>query len=499
MFGKRIMKWLLAGLIAMSLSVPLSASAETEDAPADPVEKKLTVSAGGKNMPVTARTGFMKMDTSLGKYEIFYTAYTADNGGDPSARPITFVFNGGPGAPSLYLHLGMMGPERIETNAEGMLEKIPAGTKKNEYTILDMTDLVFIDPVGTGFSKAEGDTEAGVFYSSNSDIVSIGDFIRQYLAMYDRMGSPKYIAGESYGTTRAIGVADYLSGQWGLDVNGLMLISSVNDFLSLSFTGANDLPYVNFLPSYAASAWYHGLLSKNYQDMELETYLEEVRSFASGEYLSALYKGSRLTTPEKNAIAEKMASYIGLKKEDILENNLRINYDTFCMTLLSDKKLTVGRIDSRYTGPTTSTEIGSGAGDPSYDGISPAFTSAYLDYAARTLGYKTEDPYYVFSLELRGSWNFNKDNEYLSQEDTIRSLQSRNKFLKIWVMCGYYDLATPFYGSEWVYSHIFANDELKDQVSFTYYPAGHMFYLNEECLKQFHADAEKWFKGESIS
>ncbi len=454
-------------------------------------EVQMTVTAGGKEINITAVTGMMDMDTDLGTYEIFYTAYTADDVEDPSQRPVTFAFNGGPGSASYWLHLGLLGPRHIDLSPEGMVEKVPTGVKENEYSLLDLTDLVFIDPVGTGYSRATGETEGSVFYSYTNDYKSVGDFIRQYLSRNDRMSSPKYLIGESYGTTRAVAVCSYLEQQWIINLNGLILVSSANDLSELIFAAGNDIPYVNFLPTFAATARYHQKADEKYLEMPLEDFLGEIRGFAAGDYLSALYQGSRLTEEQRNDIAKRMAGYIGLPEDLILKHNLRLDNETFRSELLSDRKLMVGRYDSRYSGP----ESG-GENDPSENGVDEAFVSAYLDYVSRTLGYKTDRPFNGFSNDVFNQWQYGFDNSFLAQEDMIRDILSRNKFLKIWVLAGYYDMATPFFGSEWVYSHIFENEELKGNISFTYYPAGHMFYLIEDCLAQFRQDAEAWFPGE---
>ena len=488
MKNKNIRILLILFLMVLCFCQAVSGADQESPSVEEPAVAKLTVTAGGKEMNITAVTGLMDMNTDLGTYEIFYTAYTADNVEDPSQRPITFAFNGGPGSASYWLHLGLLGPKHVDLSPEGMVEKVPTGVKENEYSLLDLTDLVFIDPVGTGYSRATGETQDSVFYTYANDITSVGDFIRQYLSRNDRMSSPKYLIGESYGTIRAVGVCSYLEQQYIINLNGLILVSSANDFTEISFAAGNDVPYVNFLPTYAAAARYHQMVDEKYLGMTLEDFLEDVRGFAAGDYLSALYQGSRLPEEQRNDIAKRMAGYIGLPEDLILKNNLRLEQTTFRSELLSDRKLMVGRYDSRYTGPETS-----GENDPSDNGVDEAFLSAYLDYVSRTLGYKTDRPYYGFLDSIWSQWQYGLDNAYLSQEDMIRDIMSRNKFLKIWVLCGYYDMATPFFGSEWVYSHVFLNDELKDNLSFTYYPAGHMFYLLEDCLSQFRQDAEAWF------
>ena len=354
-----------------------------------------------------------------------------------------------------------------------------------------MTDLVFIDPVGTGFSDTLGDTDKSAFYDYSNDIRYVSDFIRLYIQKYDRWSSPKYLAGESYGTTRAVGVSNCLLYEYHIALNGMLLISTANDFSVLLKSSSNDIYYVNYLPTYAASAWYHKKLSKKYQSMKLETFLKKVQDFASGEYLTALYKGERLTEKEKRKTANTLSSYIGLPAKLILDNNLRIDLDTFRMSLLADDDLMIGRYDSRYTGPLITDLYGEN--DPSGYGITEAYTSAYCDYLSKSLGYKNYADYNVIPDEVIQNWTFGYDNQYVSQEDDIRNIMSRSKDLKIWVVCGYYDLATPYSSSEWVYSHVFMNEPLRKNISFTYYKSGHMFYAEENSLKQFRKDAEKWY------
>ena len=296
-----------------------------------------------------------------------------------------------------------------------------------------------------------------------------------------------------YGTTRAVGLCDYLLSQHHMNLNGLLLISSINDFSSIEAAPGNDLPYINYLPSFAASAWYHHRLDEKYQSMELTDLLEEVRSFASGEYQSALYKGTRMTDAELDAVAASLSSYIGLSKEKILDSNLRITLNDFCSGLLRDQQLMIGRIDSRYTGPVTTGSLEDGESDPSSTGISEAFAGAYNDYVTRVLKFKTDKPYTVLSLDVNQRWDFGYSNSVLMQQEVIRDCMSKNELLKVWVVCGYYDLATPFYAAEWVYSHLFLNEELKPNLQFTYYPAGHMFYLHEPSLQQFRKNAEEWY------
>ena len=457
------------------------------------VETKHSIEIGGKQIDYTATTGTIALESDLGQYEVFFTAYTVDSAGSPAYRPVTFAFNGGPGSASLWLHMGLLGPERIALSEEGKIDKIPVGTEPNKYCVLDLTDLVFIDPVGTGYSRALPGTDEKTFFSYENDIQSVGDFIRLYTSRYGRWASPKYVAGESYGTTRAIGLCDYLRSAHKLALNGIMLVSSINDFASVETTAGNELPYVNFLPSFAAAAWYHKKADGKYLAMELDDYLEEVKAYAAGDYLSLLYRGSRISAEEREAAAEKIAAYIGVSKEFVLKHNLRVERDDFNAELLSDRKLMIGRIDSRYTGPVVDGNLGDGTSDPSSLGINEAFSGVFNQYVSQVLNYRTDQPYDVLSLDVNSAWSFGSDNRALAQEDMIRDCMSANEQMKVWVLCGRYDLATPFFAAEWVYSHLFLNDELQDNLSFTYYPSGHMFYLHEPSMVQFRKDAEAWY------
>ena len=497
------MKKLLSLLLILCM-LPLCAIAEEAETPAQPEESAAaaednlivtehSATFGGKTVDYTATTGTIVLDNDLGQYEIFFTAYTANGVEDIATRPITFAFNGGPGSASLWMHMGLLGPERIAVNGEGMLESTPVGHYHNDYSILDLTDLVFIDPVGTGYSRALAGTDASVFYDTNNDFASVGEFIRLYVARNDRWASPKYLSGESYGTVRAVGVCDYLMNTCHMNMNGLMLVSSANNYGAIDFSTGNDMPYINFLPTYAATAWYHGMVGDQYKNLALDAFLDEARAFAAGDYLSALYQGTRLSDEQKDDIATRMADFIGLSKDYILKHDLRISMEDFCPELLGDQKLMVGRLDGRYTAPVIPGDLGSGNNDPSAMGILEAFTAVYSDYTSRELNYKTDRFYESLSDSVNANWSFDSDNRFLAQEETIRNCMSANKFLKIWVLCGYYDLATPFFGAEWIFSHVFLNPEEAGNLSFTYYPAGHMFYMLESNVEKFHGEAEAWY------
>ena len=495
--GKKPTKLFALFVILCLLAVSLTgAVAEAGEAHEDHlVITQQTAMIQGKEIAYTTTAGTMAMSTDLGEYDLSFIAYTVNDTEDPSERPITFAYNGGPGAASIYINLGLLGPDHLALDPEGKVQRVPTGVEPNPYSLLDLTDLVFIDPVGTGYSRAAAGTDPKVFYDYNNDIVSVGDFILQYINRNRRWASPKYLAGESYGTIRTAGLCDYLMSDCCVNLNGLMMVSSINNYASVSFQEGNELPYANFLPTYAAIAHYHGRVAEEYKGMELETFLDEVRDFAGGEYWTALYRGSRLTEEEKDALAEKMAGYMGLKKELILKKNLRIDFDTYCTELLSDQGLFVGRIDGRYTGPAVSGSIGAGAADPSNTGITEAYAGAIRDLYSRKYQFETDIPFETLSDEVIYAWHYSGfENAILSQETIIHDCMSRNSLMKVWVICGYYDLATPFYAAEWTYSHLFLNSDLRKNLSFTYYPSGHMFYQHEPSLRQFRKDAEAWFR-----
>ena len=426
--------------------------------------------------------------------EIFFVAYTLDGVDDPTKRPITFAFNGGPGSASIWIHMGLLGPKRVLLNDDGTPLPPPARLTENEYSVLDMTDLVFIDPIGTGFSRAVKGDKPNDYWGWTKDVESIGDFIRLYVSRNQRWGSPKFIAGESYGTTRTTGLSDYLSDKYGMYLNGIVLVSTALDFATLDFNDGNDLPYILYLPSYAATAWYHKKLKAKYQEMPLEKYLEEVRHFAGGEYLQALFNGSRMAEKQIEQVADKTANYIGLTREYVLRANLRVTLQRFSKELLRSERRTVGRYDGRFIGIDRDAAGEEPEDDPAGYEINGTFAGAFNDYICRELGYKTDLPY-AFSTDLWKTWSYKEyENKYVQLEEVLRKTMVRNKFMKVWVLNGYYDMATPFYASEYVFSHLQLDPVLQPNLSLTYYEAGHMMYIHKPSLEKFRKDAEFFFE-----
>lgn len=481
-------------------------------APAQPqsqsVRTEHTVTIQGKPIAYTAIAGTHilneerfgegdKKDVYEGekaRVEIFYTAYLKKDVDDVRERPITFAFNGGPGAPSLWVHMGLLGPKRVALNEDGSPLPPPAKMIENEYSILDQTDLVMIDPVGTGFSRAVSGDKPKDYWGWKKDVESIGEFIRSFIAANGRWGSPKYIAGESYGTTRTTGLADYLSDKHGMYLNGIILISTALDFMTLDFFDGNDLPYVTFLPTYAAAAWYHGKIAPKYRNYSLERVISDSASFAEDEYLSALFAGDRLRDDYKRSVAKKLADWTGLSLKFILDSNLRVPMDRFGKELLRSEGKVIGRFDARFSGPDKDGAGQSPSYDPSDSELSGVFAGALNDYLNRELNYKTEREYTI-SNELWRIWDYKEfQNRYLQLEEMLRDTMIRNKFMRVWVLNGYYDLATPFFASEFVFNHLNLPEPLRQNIIMTYYEAGHMMYVHQPSLVKFRRDAEAFFK-----
>jgi carboxypeptidase C (cathepsin A) len=391
------------------------------------------------------------------------------------------------------MHMGFFGPRRIACDDDGQATQFPIVIEDNEYSILDITDLVFIDPVGTGYSKPVEGAELADFIGYENDNRTVGDFIRLYVSRYGRWASPKYVSGESYGTIRAVGLCKYLSEKYALGLNGIMLVSSINDFTTIMEDTPSDYSYALYLPTYAADAWYHGKLAPQYQQMKLEDYLAEVRSFAGGEYLAALFAGRRLDEAKRKEIAARIAAYAGIDEQDVLLANLRVPYVDFCGKLLKDQKLVIGRIDGRYTGPVTGGSMASGDSDPSSAALGDVFGTAVNQYIIDELDFHTDRPYEPLSLEVNEKWNYPGAPVGFSQQQIIYEMMSKNRFLKVWVLCGYYDLSTPFFAAEWIYSHVFLEGKCKDNLKLTYYPSGHMIYMHEPSLKAFREQAKAFY------
>lgn len=424
------------------------------------------------------------------KAKVFYVAYTrTDVGNDPAKRPITYSFNGGPGSASVWLHLGALGPRRTELTERGEAPLAPYHLVDNEATWLDATDLVFIDPVSTGYSRSAPDEDPKQFHGFKEDLASVGDFIRLYTSRNTRWASPKFIIGESYGTTRAAGLSDYLQERYGFYVNGIILVSSVLDFSSIRFGPGNDRPYPLFLPSYTAAAWYHKKLPQDLQSKSLKDVLRESENFASNQYLLALHRGDQLDENQRKELAGNLAKFTGLPADAIAQQNFRIPARRFFFDLLKDKNRSIGRYDSRFSGIRYEPGTEESDFDPSYEAVLGPYSAMMNDYLRRELKFESDLPYEMIA-DVR-PWNYANvaQNQYLDVAEDLRKAMSRNPYLKLWVCCGYYDMATPYYAAENVMHGMQLDPSIRDNLRLTFYEAGHMIYINHPSLLQFRKDA----------
>lgn len=462
------------------------------------VQTKHTLTLNGETMAytVTAGTIVLKQETekegaSEGekpKASVFFIAYTRDDVENPVTRPLTFSFNGGPGSSSVWLHLGVLGPRRVVMSDLGDLPPPPYKMVENEFSLLDTSDLVFIDPVGTGYSRAVTGEKDKEFHAFKKDIESVGDFIRLYTTRYGRWLSPKFLIGESYGTTRAAGLSGYLQERHGLYLNGIMLVSSILDFGTADFQPGNDLPYILFLPTYTATAWYHKKLDAALAT-DLRQTLREVEHFALNEYALALLQGDALAGAERARIVSQLARYTGLSPEYIERANLRVEIFHFTKELLRDEKRTVGRLDSRFKGIDRDQTGAMVENDPSYTNIIGPYTGALYDYVRRELKFESDLPYEVLSLKVNQQWSFGEhENRYVSVADTLRAAMSINPHLRVFVANGYYDLATPYFATEYTFNHLGLDAALRGNVVMGYYEAGHMMYIHLPSLAKLKGD-----------
>ncbi len=416
------------------------------------------------------------------KATIFFVAYTRDDVADRSTRPITFSFNGGPGSSSVWLHLGVLGPKRVLLDDEGWTLPPPYRLVDNEATLLDVTDLVFIDPVSTGYSRPVPGEKAQEFHGFKKDVESVGDFIRLYTSRYQRWLSPKYLIGESYGTTRAGGLSGYLQERHGFYLNGIMLVSLVLAYQTLNAHPGNDLPYILFLPAYTATAWYHHRLPADLQQQPLRSVLQEVETFALGEYAQALLQGADLPAAQRAAVAGQLARYTGLSLAYVEYCALRLEIFRFVKELLRDEHRTVGRLDSRYRGIDRDAAGENFDFDPSYAAVQGAYTAAFNHYVRSDLQFESDLPYEILK-GIYQKWSFKEfENQYVSVAETLRQAMSMNPHLKVHVANGLYDLATPYFAAAYTVNHLGLDPSLQANVSMSTYEAGHMMYVHRPSL-----------------
>lgn len=447
-----------------------------------------TLNYGAKTLNYKATAGYLKLTDDKGKVRanMFFVAYEKEPVEDRQARPIAFIFNGGPGAASVWLHLGAIGPKRVPTKDVNKGAHLPPyHIVENEYTWLDFTDLVFIDPVGTGFSRPAQGVEAKEFFGIKEDIQSVGEFIRLYTTRYDRWLSPKFIVGESYGTFRAVGLTEHLYKNYGMNFNGIVLISLALNFQNFSFELGNDLPYVLFLPTYTASSWYHKKLAPELQK-DMRKAVAEAEQWALEEYLPALAKGDSLAKAEREKIAQKLAYYTGISSEFIRNNDLRINRNDYMNELLRAENLTLGLMDSRDT---MHGEPGSFLGDPGISGITGPYASGMNQYVREELKFDTDLPYIFLSFETNGQWNWGSAIKgYVNIAADLQEAIRRTKDLRVFVASGYFDLDTPFFGAHYTMSHLSLPADLQSNITSRVYEGGHMLYTEASSLEKLTSD-----------
>lgn len=465
-----------SSLLSLLLAFPLAAQ--------DVVETAHQLSAGGETLSYRALAGRKNLLDGDGapRAQVFFTAYLKDGVDDPSSRPITFVYNGGPGSASLWLHFGGLGPRKVELSPRGDALAPTGRLLDNEHGWLDLTDLVFIDPVGTGFSRPTGGTSQREFSGYQEDIESVGDFIRQLTSEWGRWDSPKYLAGESYGTMRSAGLSGYLQGRHHMFLDGIVLISTVLDYGTKSFTPGHDLPFALHLPTFAATAWFHKRLPDDLQQLPLREFLDRVEAFALGDYTTALAQGDRLSAERRQDIGRRLSRFTGLSEEFVQQADLRVNLGRFAKELLRDEGFTVGRLDSRYRGRDRDSAGERYEYDPSMANIDGPFTSVANQYFREELGYESDLIYESMSRRVR-PWSYaGFTNRFVTSADTLRAAMNQNPHLRVLVASGYYDQATPYFAADYTFSHMGLPPERRANLSVVYFESGHMMYIHQPSL-----------------
>lgn len=461
-----------------------------------PVVTKHEVQVGGKALKYTVTTGMMPIKNQISgeiEAQMFFMAYTLDGTDNPAKRPLMFSFNGGPGSSSVWLHMGALGPKRVKMQPDGWLPASPYELETNEQTWLDQTDLVFIDPVGTGYSRAARPELAAKFIGLNGDLDSVGEFIRLYLTRNERWASPLFLVGESYGTTRASGLSGLLV-ERGIAFNGVLLISTIMNFQTARFAEGNDSPFILYLPSYTATAWYHKKLPADLQRKPLRQVLDEAEKWAINEYAVALAKAGRLTSAERQKAVEQLSRYTGLSAQFIEDCDLKVDLGKFNKELLRSERRTTGRLDSRFKGIDSNAAGERPDFDPSMSAIRPPYTAAFNDYVRRQLGYKTDAVYHILGGGFTTPWNWSSDNAFVDTSVALKSAFSKNPFMKLFVAFGYYDMATPYFAAEYTMDHLYLDASLKPNVKTAYYEAGHMMYIDVKSLAKLKQDVSAFLQ-----
>lgn len=474
-------------------------SVSTPQPVAQVFDSKQSVTIDGKIINLNTKAGTMELrDENNRPIALFgFTAYFKEN--PEKNRPIIFAYNGGPGSSSYWLHLGIMGPKRIVVDDPNYNQAAPYELVNNEFSILDVADVVMMDPVGTGLSVPIGNATGKDFWGVDQDIRSVSLFIMQFLKTHNRLNSPKYILGESYGTFRNAGVMSYLLDK-GYALNGVIMVSAVFDLRTLFFAPNEDISYIAYFPTMAATSWYHDKVANKGSD--LPAFVQELREFTEYEYAPALFKGNRITESEKSTIATKLQNFTGISSEIWKRADLKINAGEYFQELLRGTEETVGRLDSRYKGINIDPMSMNSFTDPQSDAISPAYTMAFLDYFHGSLNVSKDLLYATSAYSKEGfRWDWkHQGNNFWGADAAVTTLPdmadalSKDPNVKVLIMNGYYDLATVFYGVEHSISHLDLPKSALDRIIMTYYEAGHMMYTDLPSAKLFRDDLKKFIE-----
>ncbi len=456
-----------------------------------------TVSIGGKAIHYTATAGNILLRNSDNKPigSMFYVAYTRDGVHDESHRPVTFLYNGGPGSSSIWLHMGGIGPVRVDVANGGATAPAPYRVTANHQSLLGDTDLVFIDAMGTGYSHVVGKGTDKMFWGVDEDVKSFGQFIHRYLNMYNRWNSPKFLYGESYGTTRSAALVNYLQDK-GIAMNGVVLQSSVLNYFA--WMPGSDDNYIYNLPTFAALAWYHDKLDN--KPASLKGFVQQARQFADGPYANALQQGDQLSAAQIDSIAQKMHQFTGLPVEYIKRAKLRVEPSEFRKELKLPEGQSLGRYDGRYAGSDMDKIASTPGFDPSDQFVSPAFTAAFHVYLRNTLKWKSDRTYKVMNGQAIQKWDWKHSAPgshwklpmpYVAGD--LGAALRKNPYLRVLSENGYYDLATPFHATEYDLDHMMLDHKLRKHVKFAYFKSGHMIYLNPNALKAMKARLDTFY------
>ena len=463
-----------------------------EAVPSDPVVRESSVTIAGKVIPykVTTAKLMLKQDDGKARASIFHVTYERTDVPDKKTRPVMFAFNGGPGSSAVWLHLGVLGPKRVAIPGDGTTApEPPARLIDNPESILDQCDLVFVDPVSTGYSRAEKDIKPSEFHGVEEDIASVSDFVRRWITEHDRWGSPKYLLGESYGGIRVAGLAGQLQSRYGMSLNGVIMLSSLVDFRTLTASEGDDLEFAVYLPVYTSVAHFHGKLKGDRDAM-----IEDARKFAFGEYSTALLQGTDLSPARRSELAAKLASFSGIEASIWLANDLRVDPTFFRAELLRKEHKVIGRFDARVAWGSTSDANPVADYDPSYSLAYGAFSSAMMDYLSHDLGWKEDQPYEILTGKVQ-PWNWDASNGYVNLSGRLAGAMRDNPHLRVLVMCGRSDLATPPDGIAYSFRHMFElPDAQRSNITFTRFDGGHMFYLNPPDLTKCRADLVRFIE-----